>query len=55
MAGAAFGLSMLLGAAPAHAAAAKVYFMHDGIVYLITGNKISTPALHPKRNRCLKT
>lgn len=50
MAGAAFGLSMLLGAAPAHAAAAKVYFMHDGIVYLISGNKISTPALHPKRN-----
>ncbi|MDE6207710.1 MAG: leucine-rich repeat domain-containing protein [Muribaculaceae bacterium] len=47
--GAAFGILFVAGSADASAAAAKRCFIHEGIVYEISGNTLSCPQLHPSR------
>lgn len=47
MTGVAFGLAIMMCSVDASAAAKKTWFMDNGIVYEVSGNKVSTPNLHP--------
>lgn len=49
LAGVAFGMSLLLCAPEVSAATKKTWFMDNGIVYEVAGNKVKTPNLHPAR------
>lgn len=49
LSGIALGAFLIAGSVDANAAAAKRYFIHEGVVYLISGNTLSCPQLHPQR------